>query len=73
MQEIGKLRYNRGNVIGRGRYGTVYNAEYDDYKDVAVKRVLKLSASQFEVEILRLVKHKNILLFHGKEENDDFV
>lgn len=73
MQEIGKLRYNRDNVIGKGRYGTVYKAEYEDCKDVAVKRVLKLSASQFEIDILRLVEHRNILFYYGKEENEDFV
>ena len=43
MQQIGKLRFSRKDVIGTGRFGTVYKGEYEDVgPNVAVKRVLKL-------------------------------
>ena len=74
MQQIGKLRFSRKDVIGTGRFGTVYKGEYEDVgPNVAVKRVLKLNESQFEVDILSRVKHANILKYYGQEENDDFM
>ncbi|CAA2989451.1 wall-associated receptor kinase 2-like [Olea europaea subsp. europaea] len=62
--------YEEGNIIGRGRYGTVYKENLPDYGVVAIKksRIIyqgKIEKYINEVQIVSQINHRNVVKILG--------
>lgn len=82
---VGKLSYNRNDIIGRGGYGNVVHRGFYLSKPVAIKRMQRLygknkygqdeSAIQLrEVELMKQAKyHPNIVRVIDTETDENFL
>ena len=71
---VGDVRIDRGNVIGRGGFGMVFAGTFKGEK-VAVKRVQLMDSNPSEREVpnnQQLLNHPNIVQFKGYQEDNDF-
>ena len=74
LVNIGKLSFNRKDVIGNGSFGHVFKGKFENTTDVAIKRIVKLDVSQFEKDVMpTLESHPNILRFFCVEQDKDFM
>ncbi len=79
IEEIGKLSFDREQIIGEGGFGKVYEGLFEDVKRVAVKRFQKSGkvdgpSIKLEAELmLKANEHPNILRYFCYEVDDDFV
>lgn len=89
MTKVGKLSIDKGEKLGQGRFGTVFEGTYSysgsifrtsKITPVAVKRVLRTQLDEDEFFIQREVElmresgdHPNILRYVCTEMNDDFL
>ena len=74
LVNIGKLSFNRKDVLGKGSFATVFKGKFENATDVAIKRIVKLSACQFEKDVMpTLENHPNILHFYCVEQDNDFM
>ena len=71
LERIGKLNFCRSDLIGKGRYGSVFKGRYDRYMvDVAVKRLDKYD-SQVESDILwKASGHPNVIRYFCLKDID---
>ncbi|CAA3020331.1 wall-associated receptor kinase 2-like [Olea europaea subsp. europaea] len=58
--------YDEGNIIDRGRYGTIYKGILPDYGVVAIKKSIKIYQQQIEkyineLEIASQINHQNVV------------
>ena len=74
LVNIGKLSFNRKDVIGNRSFGLVFKGKFKSTIDVAIKRIVKLDVSQFEKDVMpTLENHPNILRFYCVEQDNDFM
>ena len=76
IKRIGKLSFNRNDVLGRGSFGFVYQGKFRDSIDVAIKRIMKGDSISDEVETVIMAEidsHPNVLKYYCVEEDDDFM
>ena len=72
--QIGKLSFNREDVLGKGSFGTVFRGTFQNATDVAIKRIIKLEVNKFETDIMPTIDHHpNIIHYYCVEEDVDFV
>ncbi|CAK62766.1 unnamed protein product (macronuclear) [Paramecium tetraurelia] len=73
-----KIRWTPGQVIGQGSFGRVIEAmNLDTGKLMAVKQVMvgirnedRIMALEIEIDLLSLIKHKNIVSYYGMERTE---
>lgn len=71
---IGKLSFNRNDVIGSGSFGHVFKGKFESAIDVAIKRIVKLDVSQFEKDVMPTIEnHPNVIRFYCVEQDYDFM
>lgn len=62
-------QFDEENVLSRGNYGTVFKASFSDGTVLAIRRlpdgVLNDRAFKKEAELLRKVKHRNLIVLRG--------
>lgn len=88
LKTVGKLRYDLKNILGRGRFGTVFSGLHvyldgslfrsEKATPVAVKRVergfVDDSVLRWEEELLKKIRHHpNILSYIHTEINVEFL
>lgn len=67
---IGKISFDRSQVLGRGRFSKCFRGMYEGLVDVAVKRFEK-SEIKIDFEVLRKTdRHPNVARFYGAEDAD---
>lgn len=73
MSEERKIEVQKNKVIGKGGFSIVFEGKFGA-KQVAVKRVVKLSSdvTDRELEALQRLKHPNIVELLCVEHDDDF-
>ena len=72
IQSNHQLTINREKILGKGKYGIVYEGVWGETK-VAVKRILIKDAASNEQEekALKMLHHTNVIkLFHVEEDQD---
>ena len=74
QEVVGKISFNRSEVLGRGRFSKCFRGMYEGFIDVAVKRFEK-SETKIDFEVLRKTRdrqdrHPNIARFYGAEDAD---
>lgn len=70
MEKIGKLSFNRAQLLGAGKFGKIFVGKYKNSLDVAIKRVDK---SETEIDCAVYVKangHPNIIQYYGINNKD---
>jgi hypothetical protein len=71
-KEVGKLKFNRENVIGHSSGTLVFKGKYEEDIDVAIKRIQICDAS-VEINVLKKNhSHRNIVKYYVTEVDDDF-
>ena len=81
VKKIGRLSFNRKDLIGEGSYGKIFKGKFKESEgnpeiEVAIKRIETIDAKKIEIEIDILEKieaHPNILRYYCTEEDDDFM
>ena len=70
QEVVGKISFNRSEVLGRGRFSKCFRGMYEGLVDVAVKRFEK-SETKIDFEVLRKTdRHPNVARFYGAEDTD---
>ncbi|CAD8122453.1 unnamed protein product [Paramecium sonneborni] len=78
QNEPKKIRWTPGQVIGQGSFGRVIEAmNLDTGQLMAVKQVMvdvrnedRIIALEIEIDLLSLMKHKNIVSYYGMERTE---
>lgn len=76
---LGKLSYDRNDVIGHGSFGIVFKGVFEGVKPVAIKRIDRTSAdssAEFKKEaeiMLRVRDHPNIIRYFCYEMDEHFL
>lgn len=77
--------YKKGNIIGEGSFGVVYQAFDEDHGQLfAVKEInfnkinkngleTKISSFEQEIKILSMFPHKNIVKYYGTKKTDEYL
>ncbi len=69
---VGKLKFNRQNVIGRSIGTVVFKGKYEDDIDVAIKRI-QIDDASVEINVLKKNhSHRNIVKYYVTEVDDEF-
>ena len=69
-KRIGKVILMLDDLVGEGRYGSVFKGKYEAGKEVAVKRVVK-NKTKVDLKLIEKIGlHTNIVFFYGTEGND---
>jgi serine/threonine protein kinase len=79
-----KFSYKKGNLLGEGSYGRVYQGFDEDIgqmiaiKEIDIKRLVnsksldeKISSFQSEIDILSKLNHKNIVKYFGTKRTEE--
>ena len=70
MEKIGKLSFNRAQLLGAGRLGKIFVGKFKNSLEVAIKRVEK---GETEVDFTLYMKvngHPNIIQYYGDSSKD---
>ncbi len=76
---IGKLSYDKFNIVGKGSFGIVYGGFFEGVKPAAIKRIHQTfitykSELEKEAEIMLTASdHPNILRYFCYEMDSDFM
>ena len=70
MEKIGKLTFNRTDILGSGKYGTVLRGKFKDLFPVAVKRVEKINTVVDAPLYRKAQDHPNIIQFYYFKDKD---
>ena len=67
------IEYSKQNLLGKGTFGAVYLGVYNGEK-VAVKKILlnRSENEEREVDLQKILNHKNVLKILKVEEDEDF-
>jgi hypothetical protein len=63
MERIGKLTFNRADLIGSGKYGSVFRGTYKDAVNVAIKRLDKRNTKIDSTLYIKAHEHQNIIQY----------
>lgn len=71
-KEVGKLKFNRENVIGHSSGTVVFKGKYEEDIDVAIKRI-QISDASVEINVFKKNhSHRNIVKYYVTEFDEDF-
>lgn len=80
IKQIGKVSYNRKDLLGDGSFGTVFKGKFKESEDmpeieVAIKRIQQINLlKNIETVVMAGIElHPNVLKYYCIEEDDDFV
>jgi len=79
VKRIGRLSYDRNDLIGNGSFGKVYKGKFKESEekseiDVAIKRIEDVDVKAIEKVIMENIEpHPNVLHCYCIEEDDDFM
>jgi len=79
LKSVGKLSYDSGREIGRGRIAFVFHGLFENSKQVAIKRLQRVQLKEKETVkkeaelLLRASDHQNILRYFCTEMDDNFM
>ena len=70
MEKIGKLTFSRADLIGSGKYGSVFRGTYLNAVDVAIKRLDKSHTKIDSTLYLKAHEHQNIIQYFCVNNKD---
>ena len=71
IEKVGPLSFCRSDLIGYGKFGTVFKGQYKNAVNLAVKRFEKKNTRIDSSLYLQVCNHQNVIHYYCTKENCD--